>query len=398
MDEKTRIMNDGSEKKSGSKKEEKKEKNLSGVKMAAAVAGGVVVGNLAWGAAKAAKGAADDYIANVASEEVVNEEVVNEEVVNEEVVVEPEVEAVESTQPEQLPDGGIEAADVSDVVTNDMSFNEAFAAARADVGAGGVFEWNGNTYGTYYKEEWDNLSPEDTEEYWASVEAADINVEQEVLPDDIIPDVGNEYTADLDGDGYEESLLIDSNLDGEIDIVASDLDGDGYIDAVVADTNFDGEADEYVMDTNADGVADIAESSTIEQNEPEQNETDEILHDNSYENIPQGEDIASMGTVDLDGDGYQESELIDTNADGVADVIASDLDGDGIIDTVVADTDYDGKPDVYVQDTNADGEPDVYETINNEDELADNSNMDDEALRGDYDSDFDNDANMTEWA
>lgn len=389
MDEKTKIMNEGSENVSGSKKEVKKEKNLSGVKMAAAVAGGVVAGNLAWGMAKAAKGAADDYIADVA---------------NEDAIVEPEVEAVENTEPEQLPEGGIEAADVSDVVTDDMSFNEAFATARADVGAGGVFEWNGNLYGTHYKEEWDNLSPEETEEYWASVEAADIDIEQEVLPDDILPDVGNEYTADLDGDGYEESILIDSNLDGNIDVVASDLDGDGQIDAVVADTDFDGEADVFVQDTNADGVADVAESLKPEENESEEwvdpgaDDPNGIMPMDNNEIIPQGEDVASMGTVDLDGDGYVESEIIDTNADGVADVILSDLDGDGTFDTVIADTDHDGKPDVFVQDTNADGEPDVYETIENEDELADNSNMDNDGLRSDLDSDFDSDADMSEWA
>lgn len=38
-------------------------------------------------------------------------------------------------------------------VNDEMSFNEAFAAARSEVGAGGAFEWRGNVYGTYYAEE-----------------------------------------------------------------------------------------------------------------------------------------------------------------------------------------------------------------------------------------------------
>ena len=33
-------------------------------------------------------------------------------------------------------------------ISDDMSFNEAFATARAEVGAGGIFEWKGNSYNT----------------------------------------------------------------------------------------------------------------------------------------------------------------------------------------------------------------------------------------------------------
>lgn len=53
------------------------------------------------------------------------------------------------------------AANVSD----DMSFSQAFAAARAEVGAGGAFEWHGNIYSTYYAEEWDGMSADAKDEY-----------------------------------------------------------------------------------------------------------------------------------------------------------------------------------------------------------------------------------------
>lgn len=46
-----------------------------------------------------------------------------------------------------------------------MSFNEAFAAARQEVGANGVFEWRGGVYGTYYADEWENFSDEYKEEF-----------------------------------------------------------------------------------------------------------------------------------------------------------------------------------------------------------------------------------------
>ena len=45
-------------------------------------------------------------------------------------------------------------------VNDNMSFSEAFAAARAETGAGGVFFWRGGVYGTYYRDEWSQLSPE----------------------------------------------------------------------------------------------------------------------------------------------------------------------------------------------------------------------------------------------
>ena len=35
-----------------------------------------------------------------------------------------------------------------------LSFRQAFDAARAEVGPGGVFRWHGNIYSTYTEEEW----------------------------------------------------------------------------------------------------------------------------------------------------------------------------------------------------------------------------------------------------
>jgi hypothetical protein len=45
-------------------------------------------------------------------------------------------------------------------VNDDMSFAEAFASARQETGPGGVFFWRGGVYGTYYRDEWNQLSPE----------------------------------------------------------------------------------------------------------------------------------------------------------------------------------------------------------------------------------------------
>ncbi|WP_288319165.1 hypothetical protein [Xylanibacter caecicola] len=43
-------------------------------------------------------------------------------------------------------------------VNDDMSFGEAFEAARQEVGAGGSFVWHGNVYTTFHADEWATMS------------------------------------------------------------------------------------------------------------------------------------------------------------------------------------------------------------------------------------------------
>ena len=50
---------------------------------------------------------------------------------------------------------------IATLVTSDMSFGEAFAAARAEVGAGGYFMYNGGWYGTYYAGEWADMTAQE---------------------------------------------------------------------------------------------------------------------------------------------------------------------------------------------------------------------------------------------
>ena len=54
---------------------------------------------------------------------------------------------------------------VPESVTDNMSFGEAFAAARHELGKGGIFEWQGNSYNTYYKEEWEALGMSEKNTY-----------------------------------------------------------------------------------------------------------------------------------------------------------------------------------------------------------------------------------------
>ncbi len=79
-----------------------------------------------------------------------------------------------TTDPEAEQPGGGELShpewtdghvDVATSVNDSMSFGEAFAAARAEVGAGGVFEWHGNIYSTFTAEEWSSMTPAERDEY-----------------------------------------------------------------------------------------------------------------------------------------------------------------------------------------------------------------------------------------
>ncbi len=54
---------------------------------------------------------------------------------------------------------------VATAVSDDMSFGEAFAAAREEVGPGGCFEWHGRVYGTYTADEWNGMTAEQQAEF-----------------------------------------------------------------------------------------------------------------------------------------------------------------------------------------------------------------------------------------
>ena len=54
------------------------------------------------------------------------------------------------------------------VCDDSLSFNEAFAQARATLGAGGVFYWHGGVYGTYYATEWNAMTPAEQHEFTAT--------------------------------------------------------------------------------------------------------------------------------------------------------------------------------------------------------------------------------------
>lgn len=140
-----------------------------------------------------------------------------------------EVAALADSVTDVEPDDISSRVSLSYAVNDEMSFNEAFAAARADVGAGGVFEWRGGYYGTYYKDEWaevdDDFKSEFSNHNWA--EEFDDGKDEVEIGDDLDVDMvdDEELVAEVE-DGEEEidvELIADNAEEFEMSFV---LDGE----------------------------------------------------------------------------------------------------------------------------------------------------------------------------
>lgn len=100
-------------------------------------------------------------------------------------------------------------------VNDDMLFNEAFDAARAEVGPGGAFQWHGATFSTFTSDEWNGMSGADQHAYtqyaYTEFDAQLVNVN----------DLANDTLATGSGANLSDSVLqlgpesiIDANIEG----------------------------------------------------------------------------------------------------------------------------------------------------------------------------------------
>lgn len=154
------------------------------------------------------------------------------------------------------------------VVNDGLSFEEAFQAARAQTGPGGVFTWRGQVYNTYQKEEWLGLSLAQRQEFLADVGFKPTLPAPPTLPtdetlDDDVPDVltyappvpelepidgmvnGQRVIGyDFDGDGMVDALVVPSQQGRELRII--DADGDDGLDRAVTVDVYTGEVIQYI--------------------------------------------------------------------------------------------------------------------------------------------------------
>lgn len=157
-------------------------------------------------------------------------------------------------------DEGIRIAQVDD----DASFAKAFADARAQVGAGGAFEWRGHVYSTYYEEEWENMSSQERAEYQSKIDYQAVMGEQtetkttsQTLTEEPVIASDAEMVDEQPVQGGIKVLGVEAMTDPQgnpITVAAVevegkqallvDVDNNGIMDVVLVDENHDGQISE----------------------------------------------------------------------------------------------------------------------------------------------------------
>jgi hypothetical protein len=259
-------------------------------------------------------------------------------------------------------DGGDDIPDLPVAHVNDnMSFEDAFASAREDVGPGGVFYWHGGIYGTYYKEEWDAMSAEEKSEFGdlasnmfpeaddpsdaimpkdvAQLQDEEPAPTHEHLDDEVA--VGPKDGGDDAGDSKEEHITEQppvtdeqtSHLTREID-----TDGDGVADYLIVDADDNGTYSEgdYVVDKELNvysargeyqGNLREGENVAPPSEDVAENENASTAEMTVNESSNDGDDeVAIVGYGEYDG---HLTIGLDATGDGNADAVIIDVDDDG---------------------------------------------------------------------
>ena len=158
-------------------------------------------------------------------------------------------------------ENGLKVAAVND----DLSFGEAFAQARAEVGPGGVFHWHGGIYNTYSADEWNAMTVEQKHDFAQQVQP-EIRPDELSTPTDantqvvVVHHVYHHEEAPTTADVHETAAssedvhVVDQQTaqnfeqDGDVHIVGY-ANVDGHL-AVGYDTTGDGQADVAIIDVD----------------------------------------------------------------------------------------------------------------------------------------------------
>ena len=241
---------------------------------------------------------------------------------------EPEKETaqgIQGVEPEPQNDGNIFVPNELHVATvnQDLSFGEAFAQARAEVGPGGVFHWHGGVFNTYTEAEWNAMTPASRSEFAHQV-APEVHHRLDISEDMVIQSPVDDTVIDTNiGDSEEADIVMVSDSDPDVQIlgvqqtvnedgsvvnlgfgnvdgdpvILVDMDGpegngpDGIFESRVTDYDHDGEpevvdisdigitvdawANEAIVQNHSvDGTYNSIQSDTISQDELAQGEPD----------------------------------------------------------------------------------------------------------------------------
>lgn len=220
---------------------------------------------------------------------------------------------------------------VATTVNDDMSFGEAFAAARADVGPGGCFEWHSNVYGTYTAEEWDKMTVEERADWsdhfsWNHIDYSQSNVAQHSTTvqhnssnaaecDDDIEVVSVNHRESNDIAHTEQNVHQVSNevevqsAEPEIEILGVVHDSETNVN--VAGMNIDGQ-DVILIDVDNDLTFDFVASDVNGNGQIDQNELVNIESQNLTVDAlggffnPRGDLYAGNDAPDYSNDGIYE--------------------------------------------------------------------------------------------
>ena len=171
-----------------------------------------------------------------------------------------DVVAPEQGETSHTLENGLQVAAVND----DMSFGEAFAAARAEVGPGGVFHWHGGIYNTYSADEWNAMSVEQKHDFAQQIQP-EIKPDELSTPTDtdthvvVEHHVYHHYESQPDTEVHQAAMNEDVQVVDQQTAQSFEQDGDvhivGYANveghlAVGYDTTGDGQADVAIIDVD----------------------------------------------------------------------------------------------------------------------------------------------------
>ena len=215
--------------------------------------------------------------------------------------------------------------EVSHSVDDSMSFSQAFAAARHDVGAGGLFVWHGHTFGTYYGNEWNAMSPEEKDQYWADVNHTTSGINEEIAQNDEGTDVNADPASVSEpGEATDEHLSDsqdnNSSEEGQDEALATaEPDDNGLATAEPVELDDDDLASVDPVELDDDDLATV---------EPVELDDDDLAPADPVE--LDDDDLATVEPVELDDDDLATVEPIELDDDGLATVEPIELDDDGL--------------------------------------------------------------------
>lgn len=210
-----------------------------------------------------------------------------------------------------IPNSGALANNVND----EMSFSQAFSAAREEVGAGGYFVWHGNVYGTYYASEWNNMTHD---------EQVQFSLGSSNIPQTEYSHNENTYTSEAsyspsstndtvpsdssDGDDFQILGVEHANIDGQHDSIIGaasvngqavyfiDVDGqDNEFEYMVADANGNNQIDDNEFIDISEQHMQVSAFEEIAQVNNPQNEVDQYYASN--EDLPDYVNDADTGNL-----------------------------------------------------------------------------------------------------